>query len=96
MNQLKVEPSQLGTGASGIAEVNAAIVQQVANIHAGMADLAQSWSGQAHSAAATRVAGWEADMQVSSNLLAAIGAAVTSAQQRYAEADDTVAKLWTW
>lgn len=96
MSQLKVEPSQLGVIAAEASDANSAIRDQVSAVHAGMSDLAQSWTGEAHSAFAARFAEWEADMQTSSQLLAALGAAVTAAQQRYADTDEAVGELWMW
>lgn len=96
MSQLTVEPTQLGAMAAEVSDATTAIQDQVINVHTGMSDLAQSWTGEAHSAFATRFADWEADMQTSAQLLIAIGATVSAAQQRYADTDEAVGKMWTW
>lgn len=96
MSQLRVEPTQLGAMAAEVSDAQTAIQDHVSTVHTGMNDLAQSWTGEAHSAFAARFADWEADMQTSSRLLAAMGAAVTAAQKRYLETDEAVGKMWTW
>lgn len=96
MTQLRVEPAQLGDIAAATADANAAMQDDVASLGGTMAELAQSWTGDAHTAFAARFADWEADMQTSSQVLAAIGSAVTAAQQLYSDADAAVGELWKW
>ncbi len=96
MSQLKVQPEQLGSIAAATVEANVALQEDVVSLGGAMGDLAQSWTGEAHTAFAARFGDWEADMQASAQLLATIGSAVTAAQQRYSDADAAVGALWKW